>query len=123
MAYAGLTIFSFFLAGPQDWTRLVSENRILPEYVDYIAAIPTWAVALTVVAAATRFAGAIGLLLKQRWSTWVYSLSLVCIVIIMFRGFVLADVANVIRASQIALEFAFLGLSLFAVWFSAYVTR
>ncbi|MFK8053472.1 MAG: hypothetical protein AB8F65_10915 [Woeseiaceae bacterium] len=36
----------------------------------------------------------------------------------MFQGFVLADVASVIRSSQVMLEFGFLAISLFAVWFS-----
>jgi hypothetical protein len=40
----------------------------------------------------------------------------------MFRGFVLADVASVIRGSQVALEIVFLALSGFAVWY-AYVNN
>jgi hypothetical protein len=36
----------------------------------------------------------------------------------MLRGFVLADVASVIRGAQIVLEFVFLSISVFAVWYA-----
>jgi uncharacterized membrane protein len=46
-------------------------------------------------------------------------MSLCLVVVIMFRGFVLADVASVIRTSQLILEIGFLLISIFAVWFSS----
>lgn len=123
LAYAGLSLFSFVFADSDDWAAMVRNGRILPEYVDYIARIPGWVIALTFLAAATRLGGAIGLLLCARWSVWVYGLSLVCVVIIMFRGFALADVASVIRTSQIWVEALFMGLSIFAVWFAQRMVR
>lgn len=38
--------------------------------------------------------------------------------VIMFRGFVLAGVADVIRPSQIAVEIGFIAISVLAVWFA-----
>ncbi len=118
LAYAWLTLFSFVLADPDDWAELVAAGRVLPEYVEYIGRIPGWVIATTAVAAITRLGGAIGLLLRRSWAAPVYALSLVCVFVIMFRGFVLADVATVIRTSQIWVEALFMALSLFAAWFA-----
>ena len=118
IAYAGLSFFSFVLATPQDWARMVEKGRILPEYVDYIARIPNWVIATTAIAAFTRLFGAVALVLRKTWAVSMYSISLACVVVIMFRGFVLADVASVIRTSQVWVEALFMGLSIFAVWFS-----
>lgn len=118
VAYAWLSVFSFVFADAQDWAAMVEKGRILPEYVDYIANIPGWAVGLTGIAAITRLGGAIGLLLLQSWALWLYAASLLCVLVIMFRGFVLADVASVIRPSQIWVEALFLAMSVFVVWFA-----
>lgn len=117
-AYAWLTLFSFVLADASDWANLVEEGRILPEYVEYIGRIPNWIIATTAVAALARLGGAIGLLVRRSWAAWLYAISLVCVVVIMFRGFVLADVASVIRTSQIWVEALFMALSIFAAWFA-----
>lgn len=118
LAYTGLTLFSFALADADDWAELVAEGRILPEYVEYIGRIPGWVIATTAVAAATRLGGAIGLLLRRTWAAPLYAISLGCVVVIMFRGFVLANVASVIRTSQVWVEALFMALSLFAAWFA-----
>lgn len=123
VAYAWLTFFSFVLADAGDWSAMVDKGYILPEYVDYIGRIPFWAVGLTAIAAVTRLAGAAGLVLRKRWSTWAYGLSLFCVIIIMFRGFVLADITSVIRTSQIWVEALFMGLSLFAYGFSLRMSK
>lgn len=119
LAYAGLVAFSFFVATPDDAAALVAEGVIKPEYADYIAAIPAWVIGVTLLAAITRVLGAMGLVARRAWAFTYYVISLLCVVIIMFRGFVLADVASVIRTSQIGVEILFLVLSIFAVWFSA----
>ena len=123
LAYAGLSLFSFVFADSRDWAAMIREGRILPEYVDYISRIPGWVIGLTFLAAATRLGGALGLLLCARWSVWAYGLSLCCVVIIMFRGFVLADVLSVIRTSQVWVEALFMALSIFAFWFALRMSR
>ena len=123
LAYTWLTFFSFVLADADDWAAMVEKGRILPEYVEYIARIPPWVIGLTAITAVTRLGGAIGLVLCQRWSVWAYAVSLVCVVVIMFRGFVLADVASVIRTSQIWVEAVFMSLSIFALWFAIRMVR
>jgi len=117
-AYAWLALFSFALATPDDWANMIANDRILPEYADYIARIPAWVVAITAIAAFTRLFGALCLLFRRSWAVLLYSISLACVVVIMFRGFVFADVASVIRDSQIGVEALFMALSIFAVWFS-----
>ena len=123
LAYLWLTFFSFVLADSEDWNSMVEKGRILPEYVEYIAQIPNWVIGITAVAALSRLGGAVGLLFCQRWSIWAYALSLGCVAVIMFRGFVLADVASVIRTSQLWVEALFMAMSIFAVWFSVRVFR
>lgn len=118
LAYAGLVVFSFILSTPEDWASLVEQGRIKAEYAEYINNIPRWVVVLTAGAALTRFAGGVGLLLQKGWALPAYSLSLFLVIVLMFRGFVLADVASVIRTSQIWLEAGFLALSVFAVWWA-----
>ena len=118
IAYAWLSFFSFVLATPQDWASMVKNGRILPEYVEYISRIPDWIIAFTATAAFTRLFGSIGLALKKTWAIPMYSISLVCVIVIMFRAFVLVDVTSVIRTSQVWVEVLFMALSIFAVWFS-----
>ncbi len=48
----------------------------------------------------------------------LYGISIFLVAVIMFRGFVLADVASVIRGSQVVLEIGLLLISIFAVWFA-----
>lgn len=118
LAYAGLVTFAFGLATPEHWQNLVAEGRITADYAAYIDRIPGWVVAITIAAAATRFLGGLSLLLNRAWALPLYAVSLGLVVVIMFRGFVLADVASVIRRSQMILEIVFLLLSVFAVWYA-----
>lgn len=97
LAYLGLVIFTFFVATPEHWTSLVAEGRIRAEYAVYISNIPVWVVSITLVAALTRFGGGVALLLQSNAALPIYGVSFVFVAIIMFRGFVLADVASVIR--------------------------
>lgn len=122
MAYAGLVIFSFVVATPEHWEGLVEQGRITSEYADYIATIPHWVIVLTFLAGLTRLLGGIGLLLQKMWALPAYGVSAILVALLMFRGFVLADVASVIRTSQIWLEAGFLSLSVFAVWWSRHQT-
>lgn len=117
-AYAGLVVFSFFLSTPEHWALLVSDGRIKAEYAVYISEIPGWVILLTILAALTRLFGGAALLMQKAWALPLYGISLCLVIVIMFRGFVLADVASVIRGSQIVLEFAFLMISVFAVWYA-----
>lgn len=119
MAYAGLVFFTFVLSTPEHWEALVAEGRITAAYAAYISGIPGWVVAVTAIAALTRLLGAISLALKSYLALPFYTVSLFFVIVIMFRGFVLADVVSVIRTSQVVLEIAFLAISVFAVWYSA----
>ena len=118
LAYAGLVLFTFVISTPDDLATLVAEGRIKPEYATYISHIPGWVVIITFIAALTRLGGAISLLLRRSWALPIYAVSLFLVIIIMFRGFVLADVASVIRTSQIVLEVVFILISVFAVWYA-----
>lgn len=121
-AYLGLVLFSFFISTPDHWASLVSEGRIKAEYAVYIREIPRWVIVITLLAALTRFGGGVALLLKHKSAVALYVFSFVLVVVIMFRGFVLADVASVIRRSQVFLEIAFLIISAFAIWYAYLIT-
>lgn len=120
-AYLGLVAFTFFFAGPEHWATLVAQGRIKAQYATYIQNIPQWVTVITVLAALTRFSGGVALLLKNGWAFALYSVSLVLVAVLMFRGFFLADVASVIRRSQVFLEIGFLLCSVFAVWYAHFV--
>lgn len=122
LMYAGLVVFTFAIATPEHWAGLVAEGRIRAEYAEYISRIPGWIIAMTIVAAITRLAGGAALLMQKTWALPLYAVSLCFVSVIMFRGFVLADVASVIRASQVVLEVAFLLISVFAVWYAWFLT-
>ncbi len=119
IAYAGLVVFSFLLATPEHWATLVDEGRIKAEYAAYISEIPGWVIVITMLAAATRLLGGVALVMHSSWAAPMYGISLCLVIAIMFRGFVLANVADVIRTSQIVLEFTFLVISVFAVWYAS----
>ncbi|MEM1192368.1 MAG: hypothetical protein AAGH42_03130 [Pseudomonadota bacterium] len=78
---------------------------------------------MTVVLAGLRITGGIGLFWRQRWCVPVYGAALLLTAIIMIRGFVFADVASVIRPSQIGIEILFIVISIFAVLHAYRVTR
>ena len=120
LAYAGLVIFTFVVSTPSHWQSLIAEGRITAQYAEYIANIPTWVVLTTFLAATSRLLGGFGLLAQKAWAFPAYAVSLLLVLILMFRGFVLADVASVIRTSQIWLEAGFLLLSVAAVWWARY---
>ena len=122
-AYAGLVTFSFFLASPEHWSRLVSEGRISAEYASYIAEIPTWVIVITCAAALTRLLGAVALVCFNVLAGPLCGLSLLLVAVIMFRGFVLAEVATVISKDQIVLEIVFLLLSVLALLYSFYARQ
>jgi hypothetical protein len=118
LAYAFLVIFTFVLSSTEDWAELVASGVIRQEYADYIARIPAWVIAVTEIVAVTRLLGAVALLFRRSWAFPVYVASMILVFIIMYRGFVLANVASVIRSSQVGVEILFIALSIFAVWFA-----
>jgi hypothetical protein len=48
----------------------------------------------------------------------LYIVSTACLLVALFRAFVLADVANVMSGGHIVTEVVFVALSVFAVWFA-----
>lgn len=118
LAYAGLVVFTFVLSSPDHWSKLVAEGRITAEYAEYISRIPNWVVAITFIAALTRLLGAVALVFESSFALHSYAISLCFVIVIMYRGFVIANVANVIRNSQKLLELAFLAISFLAVWYA-----
>ncbi|NNF66818.1 MAG: hypothetical protein HKM98_04855, partial [Gammaproteobacteria bacterium] len=87
LAYAGLVVFSFLVAGPEHWQAQVDSGRISAEYVVYIEQIPVWAILLTFIVAISRLLGALSLVYRPQWSLALFSLSLLGTVIVMYRGF------------------------------------
>lgn len=115
----GASIYvAYFVETPQEFalTAETAENR--QAYADYISNIPAWAITVGIIAAAARLFGAIALLMRRDWALPLYSISVVFFIAALYRAFVLANVASVMSASHIAVEFVFLTLSIFAVWFA-----
>lgn len=118
IGYALLVAEALFVMRPEDFARLVSAGMILPGYGDYVQQLPGWIVALTVFKAATRVAGSIGLLLRKRWATSMYALSLTVTCLIFFRGFLFDHRADFEAPAQIGLDVLFVFLGVYALYFA-----
>lgn len=118
LGYALLVAEALFIMREEDYGRLVSAGMILPGYGDYVQHLPGWIVGITVFKAATRVAGALGLLLRRRWAVSMYSFSLAASCVIFSRGFLLDDRAAVELPTQIGLDVLFFLLAIYAVYFS-----
>lgn len=115
----GASIYiAYFIETPAEFAQTAETAANRQAYADYIAAIPFWAIAVGIIAAVTRLLGAIGLLLRRAWALSLYIISVVFFLVALFRAFVLANVSSVMSASHISVEFVFLALSIFAVWFA-----
>ncbi len=115
----GASIYiAYFVETPAEFARTAESAANRQGYAEYVGNIPPWAIAVGVVAAAARLLGAIGLLLRRAWALHLYVISAVFFVTALYRAFVLANVAAVMSAAHVAVEFAFLSLSVFAVWFA-----
>jgi hypothetical protein len=115
----GASIYiAYFIETPAEFAQTAETAANRQAYAEYIAAIPWWAIAVGLIAAVTRLLGAIGLLLRRAWALSLYIISVVFFLVALFRAFVLANVSSVMSASHISVEFVFLALSIFAVWFA-----
>ena len=115
----GASIYvAYFVETPQEFSQTAETSANREAYADYVANIPFWAIGAGIIAAVTRLLGAIGLLLRRAWALPLYVISVVFFSVALFRAFVLAHVASVMSGPHIAVEFVFLGLGIFAIWFA-----
>ena len=115
----GASIYiAYFIETPEEFalTAETAENR--QAYADYVVNIPVWAIAIGIMAAVSRRLGAIALLLRRSWALPLYAISVVFFLVALFRAFILANVVSVMSGPHIAIEFVFLALGIFAVWFA-----
>lgn len=113
-----LIYIAYFIQTPEEFARAAETAANRQAYADYVANIPSWAIAAGIIAAVTRLLGAIGLLLRRAWALPLYIISVVFFLVALYRAFVLANVASVMSGPHIAIEIVFLALSIFAVWFA-----
>lgn len=113
-----LIYIAYFIETPEEFAQAAETIANRQAYADYVANIPYWAIAVGMLAAVTRLLGAIGLLLRRDWALPLYIISVVFFLGALYRGFVLANVSNVMSGLHIAVELVFLALSIFAVWFA-----
>ena len=115
----GASIYvAYFVETPEEFAQTAERAANREAYAEYIENIPYWAIAVGIIAALTRLIGAFGLLLRRAWALPLYVLSLVFFLAALYRAFVLASVADVMSGPHIAVEIAFLTLSVFAIWFA-----
>jgi hypothetical protein len=118
-ALGGASIYvAYFVETPEEFAQSAENAANAQAYADYIANIPFWALAVGMIAALTRFLGAIGLLLRRAWALPFYIVSVIFFLAALYRAFFLANVASVMSGAHIAVEFVFLALGIFAVWFA-----
>ena len=117
--FAGASIYiAYFLETPEEFAETAETAANRQAYADYVANIPFWAIAVGIIAAATRLLGAIGLLLRRAWALPLYIISVVFFLVALYRAFILANVASVMSGPHIAIELVFIALSISAVWFA-----
>ena len=116
---AGASIYvAYFFETPEEFAQTAETAANRQAYADYVSNIPYWAIAIGIIAAATRLFGAIGLLLRRAWALPLYIVSVVFFLGALFRGFVLANVSSVMSGPHIVVEIVFLALSIFGIWFA-----
>jgi nitrate reductase gamma subunit len=115
----GASIYvAYFLETPDQFAQAAESAANSEAYADYIANIPFWAIVIGMTAAVTRLLGAIGLLLRRAWALPLFLISVGLFLIVLYRAFVLANVASAMSGTHIAVELVFVALGLFAVWFA-----
>jgi len=115
----GASIYvAYFMETPDEFALAAEAAANRDAYPVYVANIPWWAIAVGIVAAAARLLGSVGLLLRRRWALPLFAASLAFFLVALYRAFVLASVWDVMSAPHIAVEFVFLTLSIFAIWFA-----
>ena len=115
----GASIYvAYFVESPQEFASSAETAANSQAYAEYIANIPAWAIAVGAIAAVTRLLGAIALLLRRAWSLPLYVVSLPFFLLALYRAFFVANVADVMSGAHISVEFVFLGLNIFAIWFA-----
>jgi hypothetical protein len=117
--FGGASIYiAYFIESPEEFALTAETAANRQGYAEYVANIPFWAISVGIVAAVTRLLGALGLLLRQAWAVPLFMISVLFFLVALFRAFILANVTNVMSGPHIAVEFVFLLLSIFAVWFA-----
>lgn len=116
----GLSIYVayFFFESPAEFARTAEDAAHREAYARYAANIPAWALALAVLAAVTRFLGALCLLLRRGPAVMLYALSLALFLSTLVRAFVFDTAASAMSVRHVGIEIAFVALGAFAVWFS-----
>lgn len=102
----------------EDYAAAVADGTMTQAYADYSANAPAWATAVFAIAVFSGVAGAFCLLLRKKWAVQLYTMSLVFILISMFKGFILDKAASVMSPGEIGMEFVVVALGVFAVWFA-----
>ena len=109
---------AYFVDTPGEFAGSAETTAHREAHAEYIANIPSWAIAIGIGAAVSRMLGAVGLLLRRRWALQFYIAATVLFMIALYRAFVTAGVAGVMSGVHIAVEVVFAALSVFAVWFT-----
>jgi hypothetical protein len=115
----GATIYvAYFVETPDQFASTAETAANREAYARYVESIPWWAIAAGIAAAASRLLGAVGLLLRRAWALPLFVFSAIAFAVVLYRAFVMADVASVMNPGHVAIEVVFLSLSLFAIWFT-----
>jgi hypothetical protein len=115
----GASIYvAYFVETPREFAQTAEAAPNREAYAEYIANIPSWAIAVGIIAALTRLLGAVALLLRRAWALPLYIISVLFFLVALFRAFVLVNAASVMGGHHISVEVVFLALGIFGVWFA-----
>ena len=93
-------------------------SQFSQEQLDYFYAIPAWVVACWAIAVWGSLLASIGLLLRRRWSVWLFGLALVGLAVTTIHNFVLTNGAE-IMGSQAAMFTVVIWVIAIALFFYA----
>lgn len=82
------------------------------------AARPQWLFIVYAVAIFSGFLGAIGLLLRKSWSTVMFTISLIAVVVQFGYTFTAMNALEVLGASALAFPIMIFAIAVFLLWFS-----
>lgn len=86
--------------------------------LDYFYGFPAWAVAAWAIAVWTSVAGSIGLLLRRRWSVWMFGASLAGMVITTVYNFVLTDGVAIMGSGAMIFSAVIWAIALFLFFYA-----
>ena len=98
-------------------------GEFTPEQLDYFYGIPAWAVAGWAIAVWVGLAGAVGLLLRRKWSAMAFAISLAGLALSSIYTLGLSNGLEIMGSAGTVMTVLIWVVSIFLVWYSRQQTK